>query len=128
MREGELSGAATLGAVAAGGAVGTLLRAGGLLLLPATPGAFPLATLVENLLGAFLLGCLVGVASRDPARSPALRLFLGPGVLGSFTTFSALAVDTVILGPMAGSGYLGASLLGGLLAAALGVSLGRGGS
>jgi fluoride exporter len=107
--------------------VGTLLRAGGLHLLPPAPDGLPWVTLLENLAGAFLLGCLVGAALRHGPRSPWLEDFLGAGILGSFTTFSALAVDTVTLGPLAGAGYLALSVAGGLGAAWMGLRLGGGG-
>jgi len=114
------------GAIALGGAVGTLLRAGGLHLLPPSPGGLPWVTVVENLVGALLLGCLVGAALRHGPRSPWLEDFLGAGLLGSFTTFSALAVDTAVLGPLAGAGYLALSVTGGLGAAWMGLRLGGG--
>ncbi|TVP79113.1 MAG: CrcB family protein [Gemmatimonadales bacterium] len=116
--------------VAAGGAVGTSLRAAGFLAFSPAEGGFPWITLSENLLGAFLLGLLLTGALRHRPDSAFLRLFLGAGVLGSFTTFSAFAVDLVAL-PMAGrpaaaAGYLALSVGGGLAAAALGLYLGRG--
>lgn len=116
--------------VAAGGAVGTALRAMGLWTWPPADGGLPWITLGENLLGAFLLGLLLTGWLRHRPDSAFLRLFLGAGVLGSFTTFSAFAVDLVAL-PMAGRplaalGYLALSVVGGLSAAALGLHLGRG--
>ncbi len=115
------------GALALGGAVGTLLRAGGVALVPPTPGGLPWITLGENVLGAFLLGWLAGLLLVRFPRSAALRDFLLPGLLGSFTTFSALAVDTVLLGPGAGGLYLALSVVLGLAAAALGLGLGKAG-
>ena len=112
------------GAIALGGAVGTLLRAAGLHLVPPTPGGLPWITLAENLGGTLLLGCLVGAALRRRPESRWLQDFLGAGLLGSFTTFSALAVDAVALGPWLGAGYTALSVVGGLGAAALGVTLG----
>ncbi len=51
--------------------------------------AFPLGTLAVNLLGAFLLGLLVGVgASGDLLRLAAL------GLLGGFTTFSTWVYES----------------------------------
>ncbi len=117
-----------LGAVALGGAIGTLLRAGGLLAFGPAPGGFPWVTLAENLLGALLLGWVTGIVLRRRPDDRALHLFVGAGILGSFTTFSALAVDAVLLGPAAGAGYLGLSLAGGLMAAGTGVALGRAGA
>ncbi len=77
-------------AVAAGGAVGTLLRAG---TVAAVPQDWSVAAIVVvNLLGAFLLGLLTGRVTRMVHRQ-----FLLIGVLGSFTTFSTFVVDGVAL-------------------------------
>ena len=108
-------------AVLLGGVVGTGLRAAVAALVPVA--TFPLATLLVNLVGAFGLGFLAG--SR-PDAPPRLRAFLGTGLLGSFTTFSALAVDVVALGDRAGLlvVYALASIAGGLALARLGRSRG----
>jgi CrcB protein len=79
-----------IGLVAVGGAAGTLLR--WRIGVEAGPGAF-LPVIVVNVAGSGLLGYLVGrVPVRGP-RSEAVRLALGTGVLGGFTTFSTFAVD-----------------------------------
>ena len=105
---------------AAGGTVGTAARlALGMLI----PGA-ALAVLVENVVGSLLLGMLV---ARLPATD--LRIFLGTGALGGFTTYSAFTVDAFALwttAPALGVGYVAASILLGLAAAALGLRIGRG--
>lgn len=112
--------------IAAGALLGTGGRALMGLALPVAAGGWPWSTLAVNLLGSLVLGVVFGWADRG--RAPAwLR---GPGfttgALGSFTTFSALAVETGGLAPGAAIGYAGASLVGGLLAAALGWRVGRG--
>ncbi len=56
--------------------------------------AFPWGTWIVNLLGGLLMGVLAGVVASDPTRSEPLRLFLGAGVLGGFTTFSAFSLET----------------------------------
>ncbi len=111
--------------MAAGGALGTLLRCTGLALAAAGTLAPPWVTLAENVLGAFLLGWVTGAVIRRRPEARTLHLFLGPGLLGSFTTFSALAVDAVVLGPGMGAGYLLLSVGGGLAAAGAGLALGR---
>jgi fluoride exporter len=53
----------------------------------------PLATLLINLAGAFLLGVLLerlGRARGEPQRRRLVRLLAGTGFLGGFTTYSAL--------------------------------------
>lgn len=54
---------------------------------------FPWGTFIVNLLGGLLIGVLAGALARDGSEEP-LRLFLGVGVLGGFTTFSAFSLET----------------------------------
>lgn len=116
--------------VFAGGAVGTALRAAIGWLVPAV-GTVPLATIAINVSGAFALGLLLAALGRrgpDVGRRRALRLTIGTGVLGGFTTFSALAVDTArLLGTgraLEGVLYAAGTVLAGLAAAAAGSRLG----
>jgi CrcB protein len=114
-------------AVFAGGLVGTALRLGLDALLPHTaPGAFPWSTLVINVVGSFALGILV--ARVWPTAPEWLRFGLGTGVLGSFTTFSAVVISLIQLTgeyPLVAAVYLLASLVLGLGAAWLGLRLGH---
>lgn len=88
---------------------------------------FPFSTLIVNVLGAFALGFLV--ARVWPTAPSWLRAGLGVGLLGSFTTFSAVAVSLVSLtavgGGMLALAYLVVTLVLGLAAAWLGLRLGR---
>jgi len=113
-------------AVLAGGMLGTAIRLAVDVVLPHGGAGFPLATLLINVTGSLLLGVLVARVWRTAPEW--LRAGLGPGLLGSFTTFSALAVSAVDLtasgaGPLAIL-YVAASVVGGLAAAALGLRLG----
>jgi CrcB protein len=84
---------ARVGIVAAGGAAGAFARWRLAVAMPTAAGAFPVTTFLVNLAGAGLLGYLVGrVPVRGP-RSEAVRLLLGTGALGGFTTFSTFAVE-----------------------------------
>ena len=114
--------------VVAGGAIGTAARLGLGLALPAPQSsglaAVPWATFLANVLGAFLIGVL---AARLPSSSGA-RVFLGTGVLGGFTTYSALAVGSVTLWqaqPWLAAAYAVVSVVLGIGAAALGLDLAR---
>lgn len=114
-------------AVIVGGLVGTGLRLVIDTALPHADVGFPWSTLVINTLGAFTLAILV---ARVWAGAPSwLRAGLGAGLLGSFTTFSALAVSLVSLAAggewMPALAYLAATLVLGLGAAWLGLRLGR---
>lgn len=108
--------------VAAGGVIGTAARLG--LGLVIADDQFPAAVLAANILGALLIGILT---ARLP-HSDGLRVFLGTGILGGFTTYSALAVGSIVLwqeAPAMAAGYVAASLALGVAAAALGLRLGR---
>ena len=116
-------------AAALGGALGSLARWGLGRALPHTAGAWPTATLLVNLTGCLLLGLLAAALFTRHPGSSWLRPFLGTGVLGGWTTFSTFAVDAVQLADAgrgaAAVGYVLASVVGGVLAAAAGVRLGR---
>lgn len=116
--------------VGVGGFAGTLARYGLSVAVPDV-GEWPVATLTVNVAGAFALGLLLEALARVGGVSGSLRgarLTLGTGFLGSFTTYSSLAVETERLvatgsGALA-AGYAGASLVAGLLACVLGVFAG----
>ena len=78
-----------------GGAIGAGFRyhVGVVALKQLGPG-FPFATWIVNLLGGMLMGVLAGVVARAPIEGEPLRLFLGVGVLGGFTTFSAFTLES----------------------------------
>jgi fluoride exporter len=116
-------------AAALGGALGALGRWGLGAALPHRPGSWPWATLLVNLSGCLLIGVLLAVLlARFPAH-PWLRPFLATGVLGGWTTYSTFAVDTVQLAEAGAwglaAGYVLASVVGGVLAVAVGLGLTR---
>lgn len=86
--------------------------------------AFPLGILVVNIVGSFLLGLLTGV----PQVSPPWLAIIGTGVLGGFTTFSTVAVETVLLAQRRRRDWAWVNLLGTflvcLVAAAVGLMIG----
>jgi len=120
----------TVLAIGAGGFVGALARyAVHVAMLRSFGPAFPLGTLTVNVAGSFALGLLFALAETH-AVAPALRLGLGVGVLGAFTTFSTFTVDTIALGARDGGAALalGNVTLNVVLAvgaAALGMQVGR---
>jgi fluoride exporter len=108
---------------ALGGALGALARWAVAEAVP-SPGGWPWATLLVNLAGCFAIGALLAaLAARSPEPAWA-RPFVGVGVLGGFTTYSAFAVEVVTLlddGAHAlAAGYVLLSLLGGTAAVVLG--------
>jgi CrcB protein len=91
---------------------------------------FPLATLLINLVGSFLLGWLTNFLPRFSSIPPYVLTALGTGLIGSFTTFSTFSVETVHLISAAKWGtaisYVLLSLWGGLLFSWFGFRLGMG--
>lgn len=116
-------------AVAVGGLLGTELRYGLGLAFPEASGSVPWTTLSINISGSFVLAALTTVWMARPHTSFWLRAGIGPGLLGSFTTFSALAfsVDQLARGGFHAAWlvYLWLSLLLGLGAATAGWKTGR---
>ena len=82
-------------AISAGGALGTCSRytmnqfAGEHWTHP-----FPIATLVINLTGSFVLALFLTVIVARNGRFTILRLFFATGFLGAYTTFSAMILET----------------------------------
>ncbi|MBA8992084.1 CrcB protein [Curtobacterium pusillum] len=116
-----------LGLVAVGGAVGTALRDVISSLLPAD-GGVSWSIFWINIAGALLLGLLLeALAHRGPdqGRRRILRLLLGTGALGGFTTYSTLAESTSALffngHGLAGTGYALLTILSGAIATACGL-------
>lgn len=109
--------------VFAGGVLGTAAREAVVLLMDSD--RLPWGVLTVNLLGAFLLGMLVrGLeARRETPRRRTVLLFAGAGVLGGFTTYSALAADSLLLieaAPALGIAYAVGSVIAGVMCAAAG--------
>lgn len=129
-----------------GGAIGTAFRLTLSLLIPDAVG-LPVSTLAVNVAGAFLIGVLAvrpfdrlrdregrlrdreGLSARSGRLEGAdVRVFLGTGILGGFTTYSAFAVGTVELWsetPLLAVVYALLTLVLGVAAAILGMRLGR---
>jgi CrcB protein len=112
---------------ATGGAVGISIRELLSLVIPPL-GSFPAATFLINICGAFILGALLEALARhgsDEGRRRLVRLFVGTGVLGGFTTYSSLATDTALrlLTSQVAIGllYAGATLVTGALATWAGI-------
>lgn len=106
--------------VAVGGAVGAPLRYTLAHALPPAPHGWPTATFLTNLLGALLLGVLLEGLARlgpDPGARRVVRLGVGTGVLGAFTTYSTLATEAVLLGR---DGRTGLAVTYGLVSAVAG--------
>ncbi len=77
--------------VALGGALGAVARYA-ISLIPVKT-QFPILTLVTNILGAILIGFVVGIADKKSDVSPNTVLFWKTGVCGGFTTFSTFSLE-----------------------------------
>lgn len=90
---------------------------------------FPYGTFIANIIGGFLMGALVGWMAYKVSGGENLRLFLGVGLLGGFTTFSAFSLDSVLMferkayGQLIG--YVGGSVILSITALMLGLILAR---
>ena len=109
--------------VFAGGGLGAVLRhqmGRGLTgwLGPAAMTAFPWATLAVNVSGSLAMGLLAGWLARFGTGGEHWRLFLGVGLLGGFTTFSAFSLELMLLIERGQAGtafaYAAVSVLAGL--------------
>lgn len=90
---------------------------------------FPYGTLLVNLSGCFLIGLIYGMNLRDDMISKNWKLFLTTGFCGGYTTFSAFALENVVLFQQRlippALLYISVSLVGGMIATTLGAVLGR---
>lgn len=135
-----LSLVAQIFCVFAGGLLGTAARAGLSLMQPAAHTAvqlqaWPWATFTANMLGALVLGFILELWQHlgpDTGTRQATRLLLGTGIMGAFTTYGTFVWETILRfgSSSARAGVIGlfyalASLVGGLLAAGIGIVIAR---
>lgn len=111
-----------LALVGAGGFLGAVLRYG---LTVGLPSSVPLGTLVANLLGTFLLGVLLYEARVADTLGPETRLIVGTGFCSSVTTYSAFALETSRLAPVAAAANIGLHYTLGFGAVLLGQAVAR---
>jgi CrcB protein len=80
-------------AIFAGGALGTLLRAGLAVAFPLPPNSWPWPTFIVNIVAAFLLGYFVTRLQERLPLSSYRRPLLGTGLCGGLSTFSTMQVE-----------------------------------
>jgi fluoride exporter len=118
-----------LAMISLGGALGSLARWGTSEAWPGGDPHSPWATLQVNVLGAALIGVLMVLVRRGGTEGRYARPFLGVGILGGYTTFSTYALDVhaMLLAhrPAMAGAYLVGTIVLGLLAAWLGITVGR---
>jgi len=113
---------------AAGGAAGTVARFGLVAITPSWQ-TVSAGTVIVNLLGPFCLGVLLQWLARgtETSRRRTVRLLVGTGFLGAFTSYAQLAVDIITVAehghPLLGAGYGLATITAGAAATWLGIAV-----
>ncbi len=117
--------------VAAGGAAGSVARyLTGVVALKWLGPGWPYGTFTVNLIGGLLMGLLAGfLALRGGADQERLRVLLGVGVLGGYTTFSAFSLETALMierkAYATAAGYITGSVICAVGALFVGLTLAR---
>lgn len=116
--------------VAIGGGLGAALRYGVNVGAPRIFGSgYPWHTLIVNIVGCFLMGLLTELLALKLNVSQEWRLFMATGILGGFTTFSAFALDFVLMAErrefIQAGGYALASVVLSIAASFLGLAVVR---
>ncbi|MEM7060620.1 MAG: CrcB family protein [Pseudomonadota bacterium] len=116
--------------VAAGGAIGAVLRFLSVGSIGRAVGEIAVGTLLVNVMGSFLMGlCAVLMLEKTPEAISRLAPFLMTGLFGGFTTFSAFSLDAFRFYEdgrlVAAAGYVGGSVVLSILALIAGIALAR---
>jgi fluoride exporter len=116
--------------IGVGGFLGTIARYLGVQLIDnKLNSSFPWGTLLVNLTGCFLIGLIYGLNSKNELLAKNWRLFLTTGFCGGYTTFSAFALENILMihqkAIPSAVIYIFASVIVGLLATLAGALAGR---
>lgn len=115
--------------IAIGGVIGATARFALSSAVPTPEDGYPIATLATNVIGSFLLGFVAVISAGRVATTGYFRAFFMVGLIGSFTTFSAFAMENVELVDrgevLVAAVYVPTMLASGLAAARLGIAAAR---
>lgn len=122
-------GVRDVGLVAVGGAVGAVARVALASWFPVADSGFPWTTFAQNVAGAFLLAFLLTLLAARWPQDRKVRLLVGTGLLGAFTTYSTFTVEIadLLTGGFAATGvaYGVSAVVAGVTAAFAGLRLAR---
>ena len=109
-----------------GGAIGSILRyLTSVIVTKFWANQFPLATLITNVLGCFIIGLFIGLLEKNNLANSSLKWFLITGLCGGYTTFSAFGFENYSLFQSNNSSqafiYIAMSVLVGIFAVWLGL-------
>lgn len=104
--------------VGLGGFIGSVLRYLISMIPVKNDHSFPIHTFIINIVGAFVIGCIVAAVAKNKNIDPNLVLFLKVGICGGFTTFSTFSLEASNLMK---SGHVGIALSYVILSVVLGI-------